>query len=104
MISRSFISRRAFASAPIRSFQTSRIVLAGKEDALHEEGRAEYADKVKHEQIQKQKEGKGEWHEDLASNSESIVKADKGHLDGGKDSVKALQDETAHLAEKKHKA
>lgn len=34
MLSRSFISRRALASAPIRSFQTSRILLAGKEDAL----------------------------------------------------------------------
>lgn len=37
MLSRSsFITRRALASAPIRSFQTSRVVLAGKEDALRE--------------------------------------------------------------------
>jgi len=38
-----------------------------------EEGRAEEAEKIKNEQIQKQKEGKGEWHEGIASDSESIV-------------------------------
>lgn len=38
-----------------------------------EEGRAEEAERIKNEQIQKQKEGKGEWHEGIASDSESIV-------------------------------
>jgi hypothetical protein len=40
---------------------------------LDEEGRAEEAERIKNEQIQKQKEGKGEWHEGIASDSESIV-------------------------------
>lgn len=34
MFSRSIIARRAFVSAPTRSFQTSRILAAGKESAL----------------------------------------------------------------------
>lgn len=102
------------------------------------EGRADEAEKVKNEQLQKQKEGKGEWHEDIASDSESIVripiyphsspkvpkplhtsssllqsritnfylqqiKADRGDIKADKDTIQALQDETAKLAEQKHK-
>jgi hypothetical protein len=40
---------------------------------IDEEGRAEKAEQIKNEQIQKQKNGKGEWHEGIASDSESIV-------------------------------
>lgn len=40
---------------------------------LDNEGRAEEADKIKNEQIEKQKQGKGHWHEEIASDSESIV-------------------------------
>ena len=39
-----------------------------------QEGRAEEIEKTKDEQIKKQKDGKGEWHDGLASNSESIVR------------------------------
>lgn len=41
---------------------------------IDQEGRADEIEKVKQEQIQKQKEGRGEWHDELASNSESIVR------------------------------
>lgn len=41
---------------------------------IDEDGRAEEAERVKNEQIQKQKEGKGHWHEEIASDSESIVR------------------------------
>ena len=40
---------------------------------LGNEGRPETIDKVRHEQDQKRKEGKDHWHEELASDSESIV-------------------------------
>ena len=111
MLSRSFIARRAFVSAPVRSFQTAPVLRVGKESALRkswvlaalvnvdcldegigkahrdmyhsrnikltialdEEGRADEAERIKNEQIQKQKQGKGEWHEGIASDSESIV-------------------------------
>lgn len=38
------------------------------------ENRAEEVDKIKKEQLRKQKEGKGHWEDELASNSESIVR------------------------------
>jgi hypothetical protein len=38
------------------------------------EGRADEVEKKKQEQLQKQKDGKGHWEEQLASDSESIVR------------------------------
>jgi hypothetical protein len=38
------------------------------------DNRAEEVDKKKHEQLQKQKDGKGHWEEQLASDSESAVR------------------------------
>ncbi|TIA34882.1 hypothetical protein D6C78_06536 [Aureobasidium pullulans] len=128
----SFIARRAFVSAPIRSFQTAPVLRVGKESALpfapqcftwrhsdpiskdqqyskhrkltqlpDEEGRAEEVERVKNEQIQKQKEGKGHWHEEIASDSESIVKADRGDISADADTIKQLQKETEKLASQK---
>jgi hypothetical protein len=37
------------------------------------EDRANEAEHFKNEQLRKQKEGKGEWHEEIASDSESMV-------------------------------
>lgn len=89
-----------------------------------EEGRAEEVEAKKQEQIAKAKQGKGEWHEDLASDSESIVrhiirgssgsfggyanaelqvKADKGETEINADTIKDLQKESARLAEKEKK-
>ncbi|KAH7056910.1 hypothetical protein B0J12DRAFT_530840, partial [Macrophomina phaseolina] len=56
---------RAFSAAP---------QLCLKEDKVRT---GEEAEAVKQEQLQKQREGKGHWHEDLASNSEVNVKADR---------------------------
>ncbi|KAK8219213.1 hypothetical protein M8818_000945 [Zalaria obscura] len=98
----SFALRRSFLSAaPSRSFQTSRILAAGKESALGNENRAEEAEAAKQKQLKKQKEGKGEWHEELASDSESIVKADRGDIDASADTIKKLQEESAKVASKK---
>ncbi|KAK6008535.1 hypothetical protein QM012_000438 [Aureobasidium pullulans] len=101
MLSRSFIARRAFVSAPIRSFQTAPALRVGKESALHQEGRAEEADKIKNEQIEKQKQGKGHWHEEIASDSESIVKADRGDIKADASTIEQLQKETEKLASQK---
>ncbi|PSK59342.1 hypothetical protein B9Z65_3666 [Elsinoe australis] len=96
------VARRTFAAPQVRSFQTTRIAFVGKESALHNEDRAEEAERVKHEQIRKQKEGKGEWHDELASDSESIIKADRG--EAGKstsETIKELQKEGEKMANKK---
>lgn len=87
-----------------------------------EEGRADEVEKVKNEQIQKQKDGKGHWHEEIASDSESIVclkakgpggepfmltfalqiKADRGDIEASKSTIDKLQKETAKVAGEKH--
>ncbi|KAF1837252.1 hypothetical protein BDW02DRAFT_566306 [Decorospora gaudefroyi] len=61
-----FVQRAAFSQSIART--------AGKESALHSENRAEEVEKKKQEHLQKQKDGKGQWDEQLASDSESIVR------------------------------
>lgn len=60
----------------------------------------EEVEKAKQEQLKKQEQGKGEWHEELASSSESRVKADQEHVNDHDDHIEKLQDETAKQAEK----
>jgi len=76
---------------------------AGKEDALHEDaqGRSDEVEHHKQDQLQKQKEGKGHWKDELASNSESIIKADRGEVEASDETIKKLQDESAKAASKK---
>lgn len=57
-------------------------------------------EKHKQDQLQKQKEGKGHWKPELASNSEEAVAADRNGHNG---SIKDLQDKTAKHAEEKQK-
>ncbi|KAF1984781.1 hypothetical protein K402DRAFT_395475 [Aulographum hederae CBS 113979] len=83
------------------AFRTSAVTMAGKEDALHTEGRAEEIEAEKHDQLQKQKEGKGHWKDSLASNSESMIKADRGEVEASDDTIKELQKEGEKLAGKK---
>ncbi|KAK5134083.1 hypothetical protein LTR08_006973 [Meristemomyces frigidus] len=93
---------RTFGAASTRSFQSSRIAAAGKESALNQEGRAEEVEHHKQDQLQKQKEGKGHWKDELASDSESAIKADRGDIEASDDTIKKMQEETAKQAEKEH--
>ncbi|KAA8625301.1 hypothetical protein A1F94_000352 [Pyrenophora tritici-repentis] len=76
---RAFATRRApFVFVQRAAFSQSIARPVGKESALHHEGRAE----------------EGEWEEQLASDSESAVKADRSET--GKDikeQIKKLQEE-----------
>ncbi|KAI7160847.1 hypothetical protein KC343_g13922 [Hortaea werneckii] len=103
---------RTFAAAPAayratatttRTFGTSRALAAGKESALHQEGRAEEAEREKQEQLKEQREGKGHWKDELASDSESIVKADRNDMKNTKATISELQKEAAKQAEKEKK-
>lgn len=58
---------------------------------------AEY-EKHKQDQIQKQKEGKGHWKPELASNSEEAVNADRSDK-----TMEQLQKETKERVEKERK-
>ncbi|GAM85119.1 hypothetical protein ANO11243_031230 [Dothideomycetidae sp. 11243] len=96
------LARRAYILPTTRQFSAVRVLNVGKESALHHEGRAEEAEAAKQEQLRKQKEGKGEWHDALASDSESAVKADRGETGhNAADDIKKLQKEGEKLANKK---
>ncbi|KAF2089138.1 hypothetical protein K490DRAFT_64343 [Saccharata proteae CBS 121410] len=93
--------RQSSAAFTQRSFQTATARLAGKETALHNEGRAEEAEKAKQDQLKEQKEGRGQWKEELSSDSESIVKADRGDINASKGTIEQLQRETEKAAKEK---
>ncbi|WPH04702.1 Hypothetical protein R9X50_00759500 [Acrodontium crateriforme] len=82
-------SSPALRRNPIRSFGCTRGCAAGKESTLHNEGRAEEIEKHKQEQLRQQKEGKAQWKDELASDSESAVKADQNS-----DSIAQMQKDT----------
>ncbi|KAF2255552.1 hypothetical protein BU26DRAFT_512524 [Trematosphaeria pertusa] len=82
-------------------FHYSIVRAAGKETHLHSEGRGEEVQEKKEDLLKKQKEGKGHWEESLASDSESIVKADRGEVEASEDTIKKLQEEAAKVANKK---
>ncbi len=64
------------------------------------------SDYEKHKQdlLKKQKEGKGHWKPELASESEEAVAADRhDHSDHSEKGIKDLQEKTSKHAEEKHK-
>lgn len=78
----SFRASPFLRTAPARALRVSNVPrtfstapqLRLKED---KERSPEQAEAAKQSQLKKQKEGKGHWHEELASNSEANVKADQ---------------------------
>ena len=62
----------------------------------------EEIEKKKQEQLQKQREGKGEWHESLASGGESNIAADKERVHDHDKHMEDLQKETAKTHEEEH--
>ncbi|KAF7186463.1 hypothetical protein HII31_12165 [Pseudocercospora fuligena] len=83
-----------------RSFTSVRVLRAGKESKPADEGRAEEIERVKQQQLKEQKEGKNTWKEDIASDSESVVKADRGEINNAKDTIAQLQKESAKAAQR----
>lgn len=64
----------------------------------------EETDRIKQEQIKKQQDGKGHWHEELASQSESHVAADRENVDNHDKHIDDLQKETAQQTQQNHPA
>jgi len=92
------VAFRAAAPAYIRPFSQAQ-QLRLKEDANRS---PEETERVKQEQLQKQKEGKGHWHEELASSSESHIAADKENINNHDEHINDLQKETAQQTQKNH--
>jgi hypothetical protein len=70
-----------------------------KEDANRS---PEELERIKQEQLKQQKEGKGQWNEELASSSESHVAADKQKVDDHQQHMSDLQKETAQKTQEQH--
>lgn len=83
---------------PLRPF-SSVPPLRLKED---KERSPEEADRIKEEQRQKAAAGKGHWHEELASQSESHVAADRENVKDHRAHMEDLQKQTANETQKKH--
>jgi len=73
---------RSFATTPFRQL---------KEDAQRS---GEEIEAKKREQLKKQDRGDGHWHEELGSQSESHVKADRENIDDHDEHIEDLQDQT----------
>ncbi|PYH90265.1 hypothetical protein BO71DRAFT_361861 [Aspergillus ellipticus CBS 707.79] len=58
-------------------------------------------DAHKHEQLKSTKEGKAKWKQELASNSEASVKADRGEVDHEDKDFGSLQERTKGAANEK---
>ena len=54
----------------------------------------------KHISLKEQKDGKGQWHEDLASDSEAFIKAEREEIKATGEEIKKLQEETTTLLKK----
>jgi hypothetical protein len=82
------LSRRTFTTTP-RAF-------------LNEVGNrsGEQLEQKKQEQLKKQEKGEGHWHEELASQSEAKIAADKEHVKDHDKHMSDLQKETAKKGEK----
>jgi len=100
---RTLAARRTFTSIHIAQragIHSSIARRAGKESALGHEGRAEEIEKEKKDSLEKQKSGKGHWKDGLASDSESIIKADRGEVEASEETIKKLQEETKKVTGK----
>ncbi|RKF78180.1 hypothetical protein GcC1_058013 [Golovinomyces cichoracearum] len=72
-----------------------------KESNLHDSELASDCERHKQDTIKKQKEGKGHWKPELASNSEEAIAADRSQRD---ESIEELQKRTAKHAEEKYRS
>lgn len=98
-----FAAARLVFAHPARTF-TSSTVRALKESDRNNPDLAAQNEKHKQDQLTKQKDGKGHWKPELASDSEEAVAADRHqHDDHSEEGLKDLQKKTAEHAEKKHK-
>jgi len=98
--SRFVAARPAIHTAiPSRTFTASGVKALKESDHSNSET-AEHNEWHKQDQLQKQKDGKGHWKPELASNSEEAVAADR---QSNGDSIEEMQGKTKDHAEKKHK-
>ncbi|EME40662.1 hypothetical protein DOTSEDRAFT_74267 [Dothistroma septosporum NZE10] len=98
-----FRAPAVYRAGAVRSFQSCRVLAAGKETKPGDEARKEEIEREKQQQLKEQKEGRNEWKDALASESESILKADRGEVKASKETISELQKESAKAVEREKK-
>ncbi|KAL2862252.1 uncharacterized protein BJX67DRAFT_366642 [Aspergillus lucknowensis] len=91
--------RQTYPSAA-SAFHTSAVRSGLKEGDQSRDELNNIYEEEKQAQIKRHKEGKGKWNQNLASNSEASVKADRGEIED-KESFIDLQDRTKNELSKK---
>ncbi|KAI9672029.1 MAG: hypothetical protein M1829_004573 [Trizodia sp. TS-e1964] len=82
------------SSSFLRTFTSTPHARALKESDRHNENAAEEQDKHLQDSLSKQRDGKGLWKGELASESESAIKADREKADTSKAGVEKMQNES----------
>ncbi|KAL4919552.1 hypothetical protein BDW62DRAFT_179156 [Aspergillus aurantiobrunneus] len=82
------------------AFHTSAARSGLKEGDQSRDELKDHYESEKQDQMKRQQEGQGKWNQNLASNSEASVKADRGEVES-KESFVDLQDKTKNEPNKK---
>ncbi|KAF3912395.1 hypothetical protein AA313_de0209247 [Arthrobotrys entomopaga] len=85
------VSSRSLPRAPSAYYSSHSSMHENNPDKLHDH---------KHISLQQQKDGKGEWHENLASDSEAFIKAEREEITATGEEIQKLQKETNKLLKK----
>lgn len=81
-----------------------RSALSESDHSRHEsEDRSGEIDHHKNDQLQKQKEGKGHWKQELSSNSEAAIKADRDEIHSVEEDINKLQKEATESVKAQQK-
>ncbi|KAB8233793.1 hypothetical protein ETB97_012241 [Aspergillus alliaceus] len=89
------------AYALTSTFHTSSLRPGLKESDHNRDDLPNHYEEAKQEQLKSTKEGKAKWKQELASNSEASVKADRGEADTEGQDVGDLQEKTKHMPNQK---
>ncbi|KAI9367385.1 hypothetical protein BJX61DRAFT_310826 [Aspergillus egyptiacus] len=92
-------SRFVLRPAAVSAFHTSAARPGLKEGDQSRDQINNVYEEEKQGNVKRQKEGQGKWNQNLASNSEASVKADRGEIEN-KESFVDLQDRTKNEANK----
>ncbi|MCJ1369099.1 hypothetical protein MMC20_000307 [Loxospora ochrophaea] len=85
-----------------RYFHVTRVRSALSESDRHRDDIHEEIEHHKNDQLEKQKNGKGEWKRELASNSEAALKADRGEMKASDEHIEELQKQTSDHSQSQH--
>ncbi|PWY79065.1 hypothetical protein BO83DRAFT_376547 [Aspergillus eucalypticola CBS 122712] len=100
------LSRPAFAyttttttspAAAVAALHTSIPRPGLKESDHNRDDLANIYEAEKHDQVKSSKEGKAKWKQEIASDSEASVKADRGEVDSDDNNFSAMQERTKGL-------